>query len=222
VLTQDLEFTLTILNNATPQPNIVFDLARTDILQNLGLGVAQWLLDNSTNSDATMPTCYRVQPVFMQSVTGPPALQLAVYDDKAGPMAPSLFALPYSDVALLDGTTAPAPLVNAFAANKYTLAPNAPITAQVQTLQFVDFTHVSYAATFKSSTVPKFPPGTDFADLIWPVAGEPRYDEAMGAVGMIGLPLPIMSGFHFLFEDAELSIQEGYVSVLAQVEYDSQ
>jgi hypothetical protein len=40
VLTQDLRFTLTILNGATPQPNIVFDLARTDILQNLGLGTS--------------------------------------------------------------------------------------------------------------------------------------------------------------------------------------
>jgi hypothetical protein len=133
VLTQDLEFTLTILNGATTEPNIVFKLARTDILQNLGLGTS----------------------------------------------------------------------------------------GQAQTLTF-DFVHVSYAATFVSSTVPNFPGGTDFSGLIWPVAGEPHYDEALAAVGHTGSPLPIMSGFHFLFDDAKLSIQEGYVSVLARVSYTSQ
>jgi uncharacterized protein YjbI with pentapeptide repeats len=81
--------------------------------------VQQWLLDNSKNDDPTMPATYRVQPVQGQ---------LAVYDAAGGPM---LFALPMSDVSLLDGTTAPQALVNAFAASgTYTLAPNAPITAQ--------------------------------------------------------------------------------------------
>ena len=38
VATHDLEFTLTIQTGTAPEPCIVFDLARTDILQNLGLG----------------------------------------------------------------------------------------------------------------------------------------------------------------------------------------
>jgi hypothetical protein len=227
VMTQDLEFTLTILNNATTQPNIVFDLARTDILQNLQLGVAQWLLDDSTNPDTTMPRTYRVQPDFTPPGTGPSTLQLAVYDnDPHADTAQMLFALPYDDLSLLADTTAPPTLVEAFAESsknqkyQYTLVTNAPITAQVQTLQFADFTHVSYTATFQSSTVPGFPAGAVFADVVWPTVGEPHYDEAMCAIGTIGMPLPIMSGFQFLFEDAELSIQEKYVSVLAQVRYD--
>jgi hypothetical protein len=91
VVTQDLEFTLTIQNGANPEPNLVFDLARVDILQNLGLGQ----------------------------------------------------------------------------------------TGQAQTLKY-SFEHVSYEATFVSTTVPNFDK-QDFGGMIWPVAGEPRYDEALAA-----------------------------------------
>ncbi|MEO3787246.1 hypothetical protein ABGB12_28300 [Actinocorallia sp. B10E7] len=133
VMTEDLQFTLTILNGATSQPDIVFDLVRTDILQNLGLGVHQ------------------------------------------GSGSPS------------------------------------------QTLTF-DFVHADYKATFVSSTVPNFD-GAGFGEQIWPIAGEPSYDKELAAIGRIGSPLPIMSGFQFLFEDAELSIQEGFVSILAKMTY---
>lgn len=133
VLTQDLQFVLTILSGEERQPNMVFDLARTDILEDLGL------------SD--------------------PA--------KSGSAA--------------------------------------------QTLTF-KFVHADYAATFVSSTVPGFD-GHDFGSVIWPVAGEPRYDEELAKVGYVGAPLPIMAAFHFLLDGAELSIQEGFVSVLAKVRY---
>ncbi|MDQ5823372.1 MAG: hypothetical protein M3441_04060, partial [Chloroflexota bacterium] len=124
----DLQFSLTIQNGAPQQPNLVFDLVRTDILQNLGLGIS--------------------------------------------------------------GTA--------------------------QTLQY-GFTRVTYAATFVSTTVPGFDK-TNFGDLIWPVVGEPNYDETLQEMGETGVPLPIMSGFQFLFDQAQLSIQEGYVSILANVE----
>jgi hypothetical protein len=127
VLTQDLEFTLTIENGAASEPNLVFDVERTDILSALRLGTS--------------------------------------------------------------GTA--------------------------QTLLF-DFAHVGYAATFVSTTIPAFK-SAEFADLVWPTAGEPRYDEALALVGKTGSPLPIMSGLHFVFEQAQVSIQQGYVSILAEV-----
>ncbi|MDQ5824924.1 MAG: hypothetical protein M3441_12070 [Chloroflexota bacterium] len=127
--TQDLRFTITIQNGAPQQPNLVFDVARTDVLQNLGLGIS--------------------------------------------------------------GTA--------------------------QTLQYA-FTHVKYKATFVSTTVPGFNK-TDFGTLIWPVVGESAYSTALQEMGKTGVPLPIMSGFQFLFNDAQLSIQQGYVSILAKVQF---
>ncbi|HEY5980068.1 MAG TPA: hypothetical protein VIT41_10580 [Microlunatus sp.] len=94
-------------------------------------------------------------------------------------------------------------------------------TGAAQTMTYT-FTRVDAAATFVSSTVPHFPGGANFGDLIWPVAGEPRYDEALAAMGKgAGVPLPIMSGFTFRFGDAVLSIQEGYLSILAGVDFSS-
>ena len=37
-------------------------------------------------------------------------------------------------------------------------------------------------------------------------------------MGQTSVPLPIVKGFQFLFEQAEVRNQEGYVSVLANVE----
>jgi hypothetical protein len=129
VVTQDLEFTLTIKNGQSPEPNLVFELKRTDILQDLGLGVA----------------------------------------------------------------------------------------GSAQTLQY-GFMRVAYEASFVSTTIPNFAK-KDFGDTIWPIAGEPRYDEALAKMGKTGVPIPIMAGFQFLFQNAELSIQQGYVSILAQVAF---
>ncbi|MEO3787247.1 pentapeptide repeat-containing protein [Actinocorallia sp. B10E7] len=81
--------------------------------------VQQWLLDDSENTDPGMPAAYRVRPV---------GGRLEVYDTAGGGM---LFPLPMSMAALFSGPTAPQALVNAFAqSGPYTLAPNAPITAQ--------------------------------------------------------------------------------------------
>ncbi|MDQ3933402.1 MAG: hypothetical protein M3340_02085 [Actinomycetota bacterium] len=92
------------------------------------------------------------------------------------------------------------------------------VTGSAQTLMF-DFHPVKADATFVSTTVPKFD-SKDFGDWIWPNAGEPAYDKLLTDMGTkTGVPLPIMQGFHFLFEHAQLSVQEGYVSVLAQVEF---
>jgi hypothetical protein len=129
VVTQNLAFTLDIQNGATPQPTLVFDVARKDILENLGLGVK----------------------------------------------------------------------------------------GDVQTLQY-GFRRVKAVATFVSTTIPHFDK-KNFGDLIWPVAGEPRYDETLMAMGKTGVPLPMMKDFQFHFEQAQVSIQQGFVSVLAQVAF---
>jgi hypothetical protein len=131
-VTQDLEFTLTIENNAAPAPNLVFDVARTDILQGLALGV---------------------------SGGGAQTLQ---YGFK-------------------------------------------PATGKT-------------AATFVSTTVPHFDGGA-FGAMIWPIVGEPNYDKLLADMGKTGVPLPIMQDFQFLFEQAQVSIQQDYVSVLAQVAF---
>lgn len=85
-----------------------------------------------------------------------------------------------------------------------------------QTMQFT-FQKVSANATFTSSTIPKFP-GQEMAG-IWQAAGEAQYAEVLTALGKTGVPLPIMSGFQFTFSDATLSIQQGFVSILAKVEF---
>lgn len=92
------------------------------------------------------------------------------------------------------------------------------VSGNAQTLKY-EFQRVDATATFVSTTIPKFDT-KDFGDWIWPTAGEPAYDKLLTDIGTkTGVPLPIMQGFHFLFENAQLSIQEGYVSVLAQVEF---
>lgn len=87
-----------------------------------------------------------------------------------------------------------------------------------QTMQF-GFFKVASAATFVSSTIPKFP-GDQMA-VIWGTVGDPNYSNTLKLMGEKGVPLPIMSGFHFLFDKSELSIQQGFVSIKAQVQYKS-
>ncbi|MFT3765120.1 MAG: hypothetical protein QM820_06340 [Minicystis sp.] len=40
----------------------------------------------------------------------------------------------------------------------------------------------------------------------------------MKSMGAVGVPLPIMSGFRFVFADAVIETEEHYVSILANVE----
>lgn len=133
VVNHDLQFTLTILNDASPQPNIIFSVQRVDIQTNLALSIA----------------------------TG---------------------------------------------------------STSVQTMQFSYLNHSAIPA-FISSTVPGFPSSDTFAQVIWPTTGEPAYDNALAAMGKTGVPIPIMNGFQFVFENAQLSVQQGFVSIQAQVQY---
>lgn len=84
-----------------------------------------------------------------------------------------------------------------------------------QSMQF-SFLNACNKATFVSTTIPGFNKEL-FGDMIWPVVGEGEYAETMQAMGEAGVAIPIMQGFQFLFDHAELSIQDGYVSIGAQV-----
>lgn len=129
VLTQSIDYTLLIQNEATPQPDIKFSVSRTDVLTNLMLGA-------STNN--------------------------------------------------------------------------------TQTMQF-GFVNASNTATFESSSIAGLD-GLIFESL-WLIGLEPSYAQILTDLGKTGTPLPIMENFQFDFNNAELSIQEGYVSILANVNY---
>ena len=89
---------------------------------------------------------------------------------------------------------------------------------KAQTMQF-DFFHATWKATFKSSSIK----GLDGSALrsIWRHAGENEYDTVLVNLGATGVPLPIMSGFKFDFDNAQISIQDNYVSILSDVVYTS-
>jgi hypothetical protein len=95
---------------------------------------------------------------------------------------------------------------------------NLGIAGNAQTMQF-GFTEVQSNATFVSSTIPNFP-GSQMA-MIWATVGGPEYDQVVAAMGKTGVPLPIMSGFQFLFSQAVLNVQDGFVWIISQVQYKS-
>jgi hypothetical protein len=88
---------------------------------------------------------------------------------------------------------------------------------QAQTMKF-SFTRVSAKATFDGTNIPDFD-DSGFGQFIWPVVGEPRYVKAQQGLGKIGVPIPIMQGFAFRFESAELSVQRGFVAITADVAF---
>ncbi|HNE27801.1 MAG TPA: hypothetical protein PLW66_01465, partial [Saprospiraceae bacterium] len=87
---------------------------------------------------------------------------------------------------------------------------------KTQTMQF-GFKNAIWTAGFVSSTIPNFD-GSSLA-MVWGTAGEPRYDNLLAALGATGVPIPIMQGFTFDFTNAELNMEEGYVSIKACVAY---
>ena len=90
---------------------------------------------------------------------------------------------------------------------------------KTQTLKFT-FLNSYTKADFRSTTIPGFEVDHEkFATLIWPKVGEKRYAEAMRGLGKLGVPMPIMEGFQFRFAQAETRIEDGFVSISAQVRF---
>lgn len=91
---------------------------------------------------------------------------------------------------------------------------------QRQTLQF-GFANADNSATFISSTVPGFS-GVQFETAVWPLVAEAHYMENLDSLGKTGVPLPIMEGFQFDFDHAAITMEQGYVSILANLIYKNQ
>ncbi|MEV6670061.1 hypothetical protein [Streptomyces sp. NPDC051162] len=72
--------------------------------------------------------------------------------------------------------------------------------------------------SFVSSTVPGFE-GQDFGGDFWDYTGETAYAQTLDMMGQNGVPLPIMDGFGFRFDDAKLRIQTGYVEIDSNIEF---
>ena len=88
-----------------------------------------------------------------------------------------------------------------------------------QTMQF-GFASAQNSATFLESSIPGFN-GPIFSEVVWPATAETNYADALEKMGATGVPLPIMEGLSFDFTNAQLSVQEGYVSILANVQYNN-
>lgn len=90
----------------------------------------------------------------------------------------------------------------------------------VQSLQFI---HTECqpppAVTLTASNF--IPVSTDASlfDTLWSVVGESEYSTLLADLGKTGVPLPIMEGFQFVFEQALLNIEQGYVGILSDVEF---
>lgn len=95
-------------------------------------------------------------------------------------------------------------------------------SGEVQTLQF-QFSEITSSVTYINSNIPFAQPDrvqSVFND-VWINVGDAQYHNVLNSMGQKGVPLPIMKGFQFLFEMAQLNIEEGYISVLSTVEMKS-
>ena len=88
-----------------------------------------------------------------------------------------------------------------------------------QTVQF-DFTLVTSStqaslvdSNYQPINILSFP-------ALWNTGFEPAYADTMAALGSQGVPLPYMQGFEFLFDSATVTVEEGLVSVVANLEYE--
>jgi hypothetical protein len=108
---------------------------------------------------------------------------------------------------------------------KYPVHPQVPVSA-AQTLQF---THIecqpspSVNTPFEQAQFSNFIPLTSamWFTSIWATAGEQQYSTLLVNLGQHGVPLPIMQGFQFVFENALTNLEQGYIGILANVEFTS-
>lgn len=89
--------------------------------------------------------------------------------------------------------------------------------SRAQTLKF-DYQKNSAKTTFLGTTIPDLAEelANPFGNILWTVV-ESQYDDCLRRMGAEGVPLPMMQMFHFVFEEAELSVQQGFVSIKAKV-----
>lgn len=91
-------------------------------------------------------------------------------------------------------------------------------SGKAQTLQF---THTEcQPAPTVTMTASNFVPASSFIWLasVWSTVGEFTYSNLLTELGQTGVPLPIMSRFQFLFEEALTNLEQGHIGILANVE----
>lgn len=94
------------------------------------------------------------------------------------------------------------------------------ISGAAQTLQFTfQIIPGLTRTTFVSSTVPGID-GGDFG-FIWNLALQPAYAATVAKMGQAGVALPRIPGFDFLFAEAAITVQQGYVNVVTDVQHTS-
>jgi hypothetical protein len=92
------------------------------------------------------------------------------------------------------------------------------ITGTTQTLQFAfQLVPALTTTTFISSSIPAINSG-DFT-FIWNPVLQPVYVLEVQKMGQAGVALPRIQGFDFLFQNASITLQPGYASVLADVQH---
>jgi hypothetical protein len=85
-----------------------------------------------------------------------------------------------------------------------------------QTMKF-GFANAENTVAYTGSSIQGFD-GKIFEEFTW-IFAEKHYADILVAMGQKGVPLPIMEDFQFDFTDARLSVQDGYISILANVLY---
>jgi hypothetical protein len=96
--------------------------------------------------------------------------------------------------------------------------PNANPSKQAQTVQFA-FQLIPSATSAKlvnsnisGITSSNFP-------MMWNIVLQPEYADELAKMGQTGVPVPFIQGFEFLFEQAVVQVEAGYVDVLANAQY---
>jgi hypothetical protein len=93
-----------------------------------------------------------------------------------------------------------------------------PPSKQAQTVKFAfQLIESSTSATLVNSNISGIS-SSDFP-MIWNTTLQPEYAQELSKLGAAGVPVPFIQGFQFLFDQAVVQVQSGYVSVLANAEY---
>ena len=89
-----------------------------------------------------------------------------------------------------------------------------------QTLQFsFQIIPSTVSTTFVSSTIPNIESESASFSFIYQSSLEPVFAQTLNAMGSQGVPLPRIKGFSFLYNNSTITIEDGYINVLTDVQY---
>lgn len=141
--------------------------------------------------------------------------------EQAGQVAAMSLAQDIKFVLTIQNNQTPQPTIE-FSVNRTDVLTNLALGMSknnTQTMQF-GFANADNTVKYIGSSIPGFN-GAIFQEFTCNLIGESNYVSTLRNVGKTGVPLPIMEDFQFDFAGAQLSVQQGYVSILANVLYKS-